>query len=274
MSVRRGCELIGLSRAGLYRKPRAPSEQRQELRSAMQREALADPAAGSRRITFALRRRGWRVNRKRIRRMMREDNLLKLRRRRAPRTTDSNHALGRWPNRAKGFAPKGPNQLWAADITYVRLRRELVYLAVVLDVFSRRVVGWALGPTLEAKLPLAALEAALQQRRPPAGLLHHSDQGSQYASREYVERLESWGAEISMSRKGRPEDNAFAESFMKTLKAEEVYLSEYEDLEDAQRQVGAFIERVYNRKRLHSSLGYRPPAEFEEEFRKQAADAA
>ena len=174
---------------------------------------------------------------------------------------------------ARGFTPTGLNQLWAADITYVRLGHEFVYAAVILDLFSRRVVGWAVGPSLETKLPLAALEQALKQRRPKPGLLHHSDQGTQYASNKYVRKLRENKVKISMSRKGNPYDNAFAESFMKTLKAEEVDCNEYETLADAQAEIGGFIEAVYNHKRLHSALKYVSPVQFERAFaaRKTAA---
>lgn len=261
------CRLIGLPRASFYRKPRLPDEYEMSLRAALHEAALENPFYGYRRLTHELKRRGWTVGERRVRRMMREDNLLRLRKKRRFQTTDSRHGRPIYPNLARNFRPAGLNQLWAADITYVRLRTEFVYAAVVLDVFSRRVVGWAIGPGLETELPLAALEQALEGRRPGGELIHHSDRGTQYASHSYVDKLRENGIRISMSRKGNPYDNAFAESLMKTLKTEEVYANEYETLEEAQAEIGRFIEVVYNRKRLHSALGYRPPAEFEAALR-------
>jgi transposase InsO family protein len=195
---------------------------------------------------------------------MREDNLLCLRRRRFLRTTDSRHGLAVYPNLIPHLAVTGIDQLWVADITYIRLQHEFVYLAVILDAFSRRCIGWALGRSLEAPLAVGALRTALARRAVRPGLVHHSDQGGQYASSLYTELLLSRGIRISMSRRGNPYDNAYAESFLKTLKYEEVYLSEYADLADARLRIGHFVEKVYNRKRLHSALGYRPPAEFEQ----------
>lgn len=260
------CEISGLSRASIYRKPRRESEREMNLRDALHQAALENPFYGYRRLTPELKRRGWDVGETRIRRMMREDNLLRLRKRRTKKTTDSAHGRRVYPNLAREVVPTGPNQLWAADITYVRLVHEFVYAAVILDVFSRRVVGWAVGPSLDTQLPLAALEQALTARKPKPGWIHHSDQGTQYASHKYVERLRQSEAKISMSRKGNPYDNAFAEAFMKTLKTEEVDCNEYAALGEAQAEIGGFIEAVYNRKRLHSALGYVPPAEFEEAF--------
>lgn len=233
------------------------------LRDTIQKIALQMPAYGYRRVTAELRRRSFVVNHKRVLRIMRQDNLLCLRRRAFVRTTNSDHKLPIYPNLARGIKPSGLNQLWAADITYIRLQHEFVYLAVILDVFSRRVIGWALGRTLEASLAVEALRMAIRRGRVEPGLVHHSDRGIQYASFAYTELLTEHGIRISMSRKGNPYDNAKAESFMKTLKSEEVYRSEYRDLEDARRQIRRFIEGVYNRKRLHSALGYRSPAEFE-----------
>jgi transposase InsO family protein len=195
--------------------------------------------------------------------MMREDNLLCVRRRAFVVTTDSRHNLRVYPNLAREMTPSAINQLWVADITYIRLRTEFVYLAVVLDAFSRRVIGWALGRTLEAELAIVALRMALIERRPPPDLVHHSDRGVQYASHVYTELLMQHQATISMSRKGNPYDNAACESFMKTLKQEEVYRNEYRDFHEARARIGEFLERVYNQKRLHSALGYVPPAEFE-----------
>jgi len=237
-----------------------------KLRDAIQKLAVEMPAYGYRRLTAALRRAGWVVNHKRVRRLMQLDNLLCLRRRAFVRTTDSNHRLRVYPNLARDLKLTGLNQLWVADITYIRLALEFVYLAVILDAYSRRVIGWALDRTLEAKLAVAALRMALARGRVAPGLVHHSDQGVQYASSEYVEVLGEHGIQISMSRRGNPYDNAKAESFMKTLKYEEVYRTEYLDFTDARRRLGKFIESVYNRKRLHSALGYLPPHEFEQQL--------
>jgi transposase InsO family protein len=235
-----------------------------ELRHELQQTALQWPAYGYRRITAELQRRGFDVNHKRVLRLMREDNLLCLRRRAFVVTTDSRHNLQVYPNLAGQMRPGAINQLWIADITYIRLRTEFVYLAVVLDAFSRRVIGWALGRTLEAKLAVAALRMAIDQRTPEAGLVHHSDRGVQYASTEYTGLLKEHRAEISMSRRGNPYDNAACGSFMKTLKYEEVYRTEYRDLPDALASMGEFIEKIYNQTRLHSALGYVPPVEFEQ----------
>jgi putative transposase len=261
------CQVTGLSRASFYRwrVPRPTTPVEMEIRDELQRAAVEWPAYGSRELTAELRRRGFLVNRKRVQRMMREDNLLCMRRRAfVATTTDSRHNLPVYPNLARQITPTAKNQLWIADITYIRLRTEFVYLAVVLDAFSRRVIGWALGRTLESELAVTALRMALVERQPSAGLVHHSDRGVQYASHVYTELLKQHHATISMSRKGNPYDNAACESFMKTLKYEEVYRNEYEDFRDAHASIGEFLERVYNQKRLHSALGYLPPAEFED----------
>jgi putative transposase len=265
LAIERMCALAGVSRRGFYRfDPDARRAERDmDLRDAIQRIALEMPSYGRPRITAELRRRGWLVNPKRVHRVMREDNLLCLRRRKFILTTDSRHSFRVYPNLAGEMKLTHINQLWIADITYIRLESEFVYLAVVLDAFSRRVIGWALDRTLEAKLTVAALESALSRRSIKAGLVHHSDRGVQYAADEYTSRLAQHGIQISMSRKGNPYDNARTESFMKTLKYEEVYRQEYRDLPDALRSLRRFIEKVYNGKRLHSALGYRPPAEFE-----------
>lgn len=259
------CQMTGLNRAGFYRwrAPRQSTPVEMELRDAMQRTALESPAYGYRRITAELQRQGFEVNHKRVLRMMREDNLLCVRRRAFVATTDSRHNLRIYPNLAREITPAAINQLWVADITYIRLRTEFVYLAVVLDAFSRRVIGWALGRTLEAELAITALRMALLERQPSPGLIHHSDRGVQYASHAYTEILKQQGAIVSMSRKGNPYDNAACESFMKTLKQEEVYRNEYRDFQDAHSSIGEFLELVYNEKRLHSALGYVPPIEFE-----------
>lgn len=234
-----------------------------ELRDAIQKIALEMPAYGYRRVTAELRRQGRTVNHKRVLRIMREDNLLCLRRRKFVVTTDSNHKLPVYPNLARDLKVTGLNQLWVADLTYIRLQFEFVFLAVILDAFSRKVIGWALERTLEATLTIGALKMAIRCGRVEPGLVHHSDRGSQYADSGYTDLLKDHGVEISMSRRGNPYDNAKAESFMKTLKYEEVYRSEYRDLTDARNQIRRFIEDVYNKKRLHSALGYRSPVEFE-----------
>jgi len=265
LTVERMCQLGGISRSGLYRmRPKSAQVDRDvELRDAIQRMAVAFPSYGRPRITQELRRRGWCVNPKRVYRILREDNLLCLRKRKFVVTTDSGHGLRTYPNLARGLMPSGIDQLWVADLTYIRLEVEFVYLAVVLDAFSRRVIGWALDRTLEDTLTLSALGMALEQRDPGPGLVHHSDRGVQYASSDYTRLLQQHGIGISMSRPGNPYDNAKAESFIKTLKYEEVYRQEYRDLAEARASIGHFLERTYNQKRLHSALGYRPPVEFE-----------
>jgi putative transposase len=265
LTVKRMCVLSQVSRAGFYRaRHRQPAwDGDLPLRDALQRVALEFPSYGWPRMTAELQRRGWAVNHKRVYRLMREDNLLCLRRRKFVVTTNSAHPLPIYPNLARSLTLDGRNQLWVADITYIRLLTEFVYLAVILDAFSRRVIGWALDRMLGDTLTLRALRMALERRRPVPGLVHHSDRGVQYASRDYTELLQAHGVVISMSRRGNPYDNAIAESFMKTLKYEEVYRQDYRDLAEAHASIGQFLEQVYNEKRLHSTLGYRPPAEFE-----------
>jgi len=263
------CEAAGISRAGYYRflDPEKPAPADMDLRHEMHQVALEWTTYGSRRMVAELKARGWEVNRKRIQRLMREDNLLcMIKRKFVVATTDSRHHLRVYPNRAAEMILTRVDQLWIADITYIRLEDEFVYLAVILDAFSRRVIGWALGRTLEAELALEALRMAIARGRVAPGLVHHSDQGVQYASGDYTELLTEHGILISMSRRGNPYDNAQAESFMKTLKYEEVYRTEYLDFADARRRIGKFIESVYNQKRLHSALGYLPPVEFEQQF--------
>jgi transposase InsO family protein len=259
------CQMTGLSRAGFYRWRLPPQglPAEMEIRDEMQKIALEWPAYGYRRMTVELQKRGFDVERKRVLRMMREDNLLCVRRRKFVVTTDSRHKLPVYANLARDIKATEINQLWVADITYIRLRSEFVFLAVVLDAFSRRVVGWSLGRTLEAQLAMAALRMALTDRQPAPGLVHHSDRGIQYASHNYTDMLKQHYAKISMSRKGNPYDNAACESFMKTLKYEEVYRMEYRDFSDARSCIGEFLERIYNQRRLHSALGYTSPAEFE-----------
>jgi putative transposase len=260
-------ELGRVSRSSFYRfhedeQPQPDPDM--DLRDAIQRIALEWPSYGRPRITAELRRRGWKVNPKRVYRILREDNLLCVRRRKFVATTDSNHDRKVYPNLASQMVVTDVDQLWVADITYIRLQDEFVFLAVILDACSRRVIGWAMERTLEDELTLQALRMALSQRTVQAGMVHHSDRGSQYASKDYTGLLKTNGIQISMSRKGNPWDNAACESFMKSLKYEEVLRNEYRDLSEARKSIVRFLEQVYNQKRLHSALGYRPPAEFEQ----------
>jgi transposase InsO family protein len=268
MTVECMCELVRVSRASFYRslKEQRPAEEETEVRSTIQQIALEHRRRyGYRRICAELRRRGMQVNHKRVLRMMRKDNLLALRRRRFMVTTNSNHKFEVHLNLARRMKLSGMDQLWVADITYIRLKAEFVYLAVILDAFSRKVVGWALDRTLANRLTISALERAIGQRRPRPGLVHHSDRGLQYARGEYVAALEKFGIVASMSRPANPYDNASCESFMKTLKREEIYANRYENLEHLRTNIEEFIEQYYNRQRLHSALGYRSPEEFERE---------
>jgi putative transposase len=266
-TIARMCSLAGVSRAGYYRNwaASAPRQEETAVRDMVQRVALAEKHYGYRRVAVELRRAGFAVNHKRVLRLMREDNLLCLRRRAfVPATTDSSHGWRVVPNLTHGIVLTGINQLWVADITYIRMLEEFAYLAVVLDAFSRRVIGWALETHLQASLAIAALTMALAARRPaPGSLIHHSDRGVQYACGDYTFILEAHDIRSSMSRIGCPYDNAKAESFMKTLKQEEVDGTAYRDIDHARAAIGTFFEDVYNRHRLHSALAYRPPAEFE-----------
>jgi transposase InsO family protein len=277
LSIEEACRTAQVSRAGYYRyfDEHAPRQAETELRDRIQRVALENRFYGYRRVAAELRRQGVVANHKRVLRVMREDNLLSLRKHRFMVTTDSHHYRPIYPNLLAGRELTAPNQAWVADITYVRLGEEFIFLAVVLDAFSRRVVGWELGESLQASLVLQALNRALVERQVPAGIIHHSDQGVQYASAELVDRLLECGFQISMSRKAAPWENGRVESFIKTLKAEEVSLRQYRDLEQARRSIGHFLEEVYNQRRLHSALGYLPPAEFErgwhEQDKKEAA---
>jgi transposase InsO family protein len=267
LSVDRMCILAGVSRSAFWRSLQASAPLREEtsLRDAIQRIVLATRRYGHRRVAAELKRQGWTVNRKRVLRIMGEDNLLCLRKPQfRPATTDSRHSWRVWPNLARQLIPMACDQLWVADITYVRLDEAFVYLAVILDAFSRKVVGWAMADHLRAELALAALEMALTTRAViPGGLVHHSDQGIQYACADYIQRLQAAGIQPSMSRVGCPYDNAMAESFMKTLKTEEVDSSAYRDLAHATAAIGDFIETIYNTQRLHSALDYLTPTEFE-----------
>jgi len=264
------CWLAGVSRAGYYRhwQASAPRKAQTGLCDAIQRLALAHRHYGYRRIGAQLRREGWTANHKRVLRLMREDNLLCLRKRPfVPITTDSRHGWSVVPNLARGLKLNDINQLWVADITYVHLSEAFAYLAIVLDAYSRRVVGWALETHLQAQLATAALDMAIAARRPSYGsLIHHSDRGVQYACGDYAALLHKHGIQASMSRPGNPYDNAKAESFMKTLKQEEVDGRAYRTAQDARRHIGRFIEEVYNRQRLHSALNYRPPEEYESQL--------
>jgi putative transposase len=272
MSADAMCTLAQVSRAGYYRFLTTPAagDKDIDLRDAIQRIALEFPAYGRPRITAALHRQGWQVGPNRVYRILREDNLLCLRKRKFLVTTDSAHGRAIYPNLAQNLVLTGMDQLWVADITYIRLRFEFVFLAVILDAYSRRVIGWALDRTLEDDLTLAALRMALSRRVVRPGLVHHSDRGTQYASGDYTDLLKAHGIVSSMSRKGNPWDNAACESFMKTLKYEEVYRQDYRDLPEAHTSIQQFLEKVYNERRLHSALGYRPPVEFEQVMRVSA----
>jgi transposase InsO family protein len=277
LSVDRMCMLTEVSRAGFYRwlQKKAPAAEEIAVRAAIQEIAVEHHRHyGYRRITAALRHRGMLVNRKRVLRMMQEDNLLAVRRRKFAVTTDSRHPLEVYLNLAKRMELTATNQLWVADLTYIRLAQEFVYMAVVLDAFSRRVVGWALNGSLRSTVAVDALQQAIDERKPGPGLVHHSDRGVQYASEDYIMLLRKHGATCSMSRVGNPYDNARCESFLKTLKQEEIYCHEYRDLEDLRAHSGAFIDDYYNRRRLHSALGYVSPEAFEQTNERSAGPAA
>jgi len=273
-SVESLCRIAGVSRAGFYRhwQEHEPRIEETEVRAQVQQIVLAHRRHyGYRRVTWELRQQGWAVNHKRIARIMREDNLLCVPRRRFLLTTDSQHNLEVYVNLAARLELSGIDQLWVADLTYIRLREQFVYLAVILDAFSRRVVGWALDEALHAPLAVTALRRALALRRPAPGLVHHSDRGIQYACREYVNVLEEHGILASMSRPGNPYDNAKCESFIRTLKQEEIYTREYRDRAQLESRVGHFLEQYYNRQRLHSALNYRSPEHFEQAWRHSPA---
>lgn len=256
-SVRRLCQLLAVAPSSYYYSKEDADDR--ELRDLIERIALEFPRYGYRRMSVELRRRGQVVNHKRVLRLMREDNLL-VQVRRFCRTTNSAHDYGRFPNLVRGLAIARLNQVWCADITYVRLRRDFVYLAVVMDLYPRAIRGWELSGNLTEALTAAALERALAQQVPE---IHHSDQGVQYAATGYVDRLLRRGIKVSMAARGQPRQNAFAERLMRTLKEEEVYLHEYADLTEARTRIGRFLDDVYMTKRVHSALGYQTPAEFE-----------
>lgn len=264
-SVEGACRTLSLPRCTWYRlcKDDCLPDPDIELRDQIQKIATIRSVYGYRRITAELGRQGVMANHKRVLRIMREDNLLCLRHRRFITTTDSEHGLPVFPNLAREMLVDGVDQLWVSDITYIRLRGEFIYLAVILDAYSRRVIGWELSRRIDTELTVGALRMALTTRQIKPGLVHHSDRGVQYASREYTDYLNEASITISMSRRGNPYDNAQAESFMKTLKYEEVYLGEYANLSEARQRISHFLTQVYNRERLHSKLGYVPPEEFE-----------
>lgn len=270
LSISQSCRSLEVSRSGYsywLKRPESVPYEDTDLRNQIHEIALEFPGYGYRRLTAELQNRGYCINHKRILRLMRLDNLLCLKKKFKPVTTDSSHGLPVYPNLLKSAAITGLNQVWAADITYVQLMHENIYLAVILDLSSRKCIGWDLSRNMGSQLTMNALGRALKSRwtKSIQGLIHHSDQGVQYASKDYVDCLKKHSIQISMSRKGNPYDNAFAESFIKNLKCEEVYLNEYETFEDAFRNIRHFIETVYNRKRLHSALGYKSPDRFESE---------
>jgi putative transposase len=262
------CETLQVSGSWYYEKQSRPGadEADADLRDATRRIILEFPGYGYRRVTHALKRAGWIVNQKRVLRIMREESLLCQLKRHFVHTTDSQHPYQVYPNLVKGMTIEAPDVVWVADLTYIRLPSSFVYLAAILDAYSRKCVGWKLTKWIDTQLALGALETALLTRHVKAGLIHHSDRGVQYASTEYVARLRSIEAQVSMSAVGNPYDNAKAESFFKTLKREEVYLKQYHTFQEAEHNLREFIEEVYNTKRLHSSLGYLPPTEFEEAY--------
>jgi putative transposase len=259
---------MGLSRSTYYyqlrRKSLAANKAQADLRDRIEQIVVECARYGYRRVTHQLRREGWKVNHKRVARVMREQSLQCQVKRRWVRTTDSDHGYRIYPNLVKGLEVERLNQVWVADITYIRILTGFLYLAVVLDLYSRKVIGWALSEQIDAELTLAALRMAVEERGAVGGCIHHSDRGVQYACHAYVEELEAAKMRISMARKGNPYDNAAAESFMKTLKCEEVYLWDYQSVEDVKRRIPYFLQEVYNQKRLHSALGYVTPEEFEQ----------
>jgi len=265
LHITQACNALSIAKPTFYRWNRQPNKDFNAELPLMQEIAFDFPRYGYRRITHELRRRGIAVNHKRVLRIMKENNLLVKRKKSKPITTQSNHGLPKYPNLVKDLAITRTNQAWVADITYIWLVREFVYLAVIMDLFSRCCVGWALSRNPDSQLTLSALRMAITQRGDVAGCIHHSDQGVQYAAHDYVQRLMKAGIKPSMGEVGNSYENAFAESFIKTIKYEEVYMNEYETIADVQKNIKQFIEEVYNKKRLHSSIGYKPPMEFEQE---------
>jgi len=269
--VNRAAELLEVSRSGFYKwfqrsmMPNSGPNLDIQIREEIQNIVIEFPGYGYRRVTIELQNRDYSVKEKIVRKFMKEDNLLCVKRRFRLQTTDSNHREKIYPNLARDLKVTGINHLWVADITYIQLLKEFVFLAVIIDVFSRRCIGWELSRHIDTDLTLNALRNAFRTRKGDdlKSLIHHSDQGVQYASKEYVDCLKRHGILVSMSRKGNPYDNAFAESFIKTLKCEEVYLNEYQTFNDALTNIDRFIEEVYNSKRLHSSIGYKSPISFE-----------
>jgi putative transposase len=259
------CDVLACSRSSIYYQSQSQDEA--DLRTAIERLAGQWVTYGYRRITKMLQREGWAVNHKRVHRLMREMGLLQKRKPYKPRTTDSQHSFGRYPNRVQSLNVTEPDQVWVADITYVHLGKDYVYLAVIMDVYTRAIRGWQLSRNLDAQsLTLTALKRALQTHRP---YIHHSDQGWQYACWDYVHLLHQYGVQISMASVGEPRENGYAERLMRTLKEEEIDLSEYDDFTDAYLRIGQFIEDVYMKKRIHSSLGYLTPEEFEYHYLEQ-----
>jgi transposase InsO family protein len=263
--VRLICELWGYSRSAFYYRPRPRKDD--ELRQALGKLAAEFPTHGSRWLTAKLRKDGWKINRKRIQRLMRMLGLQRKTRRKGPWTTNSRHGFHRYPNLVQGLTITHPDQVWVADITYIRLRSDFVYLAIVMDAFTRNIRGWHLSKNVDGNLTQVALTRALTNHRPE---IHHSDQGIHYAMPEYIDHLQQVDAAISMTEKGAAWQNGYAERVIRTIKEEEVALSEYRDFDDATEQIGRFIDVVYTHKRIHSSLGYLAPAEFEQQWRADA----
>ena len=255
--VRLLCEVLGVAASSYYYIPQVRDDL--TLLNWIEGVVIQFPTYGYRRVTAQLRRQGHRVNHKRVRRVMRENDLIRVVRSK-PKTTNSRHGYGRYPNLVRGISPCSPDHIWCADITYIRLRLEYIYLAIIMDQYTRSLRGWNLSHRLNSELAVVALERALRKARP---LIHHSDQGVQYAAHGYVDRLLDLGIQVSMSAAGQPSQNPYAERVIRTIKEEEVYLSDYESFADAQARIGHFIEEVYQNKRIHSALGYLTPTEFE-----------